>query len=466
MTSPREPNPEPPAEPSDAAQEDVTDRGTPAPTVLTRPRRVETPIPAGPRRATTTMATVSRTEPRPLIRPTRPSSPGERAPRTDAPRKVTEPGMPPLGPRLDDTAPSFEGTERGFLRLQLDERSGLARAQSLVPAATPAPEIDDARPPAARADEPAPAADVVIDRRTSAPALAPELSLPLRLRARPPDLYLPRTETLERASALRAEARAPATWVTWTLLGAATLLPTAAGAPWQLITRPVEVTLQAFAALVLLVAVELGPRTERTRARLGVIAGVLLLPFGLLSASATASAFDGPPAFEHLFAGAAPTLAWLAVPGLALAVAGLFLRAPRWLAGTLVGAGLAALVAAALALDLGALLPPDSRFLGDRIAAWATVPLLSAGAVALVVTAAPRLARFSTPCAWALWATALLPLLVLALFAARSDQWMMVLAPLKLVLFLGALTLHLSSAIAAALGALGGRTPDPITRSA
>lgn len=295
-----------------------------------------------------------------------------------------------------------------------------------------------------------PTAPDLIPKSSPTAAVPTALREPLPLRPGPPDLYLPREPTPAR------DARPPGTWVVWTLLGGAILLPTDAGAPWELIARPLEVTLQAFATLILLIAIELGPRTERIRSRLALIAGTLLLPFALLSASATAAAFDGPPAFERLFAGAAPTLGWLAVPGLVLVVGGLFALpgARRWIAASLVIAGLASLVVTALTLELGALVPPDSPFVGDRVAAWVMLAPLALAVGAGAIVAWPRAKGLASPWAWALWASAHLPLLVLALFAAKSDHWVAVLAPLKLVLFLGALGLH----GATALGALATNT--------
>jgi hypothetical protein len=342
---------------------------------------------------------------------------------------------PPLPSDADGAAepPVFEHTLRGLTRQQLTQLAG-----------------------------PRPDSAPLVKTRSAAPAAPPPL--PAAMPAEPPALDpipssvgAPITTSVVRPLATTSRFFPQTSVLALILLFQAFALPTAAGPPWELFTRPAEVTLQAFAALILVGVVHLLRCRETTRSRLGVALGLLLMPFVIVAARATVvgGAFDAQPALEGLFGQASVWPGILAVPALALLPAGLFARrrAPlAWAAGVF-GAGLFALGLCAALMPTGGLFAAlrEATFLGDRIAAWATVPLL----VLLVASPAgvlvPSLARGTKALGFAIWAAALLPLVVLALFSAKSDQWTHVLEPLKLVSFLAAVTIYLAAALATAV---------------
>ncbi len=236
------------------------------------------------------------------------------------------------------------------------------------------------------------------------------------------------------------------------LLFSAIVLPTAGGPPWELLARPAEVTLQALAAFILIGVVHLLPIHERTRATLGVLVGAILIGFVFVAwrVATTRGAFDAQPALDALFASPLPNAALPGLLALVLLPAALFARgrSARWSAWILGGLGLVAALATLLWMSPSALFTSlgEATFLGDRIGAFATLPLLVVVLVAGVALA-PRLRRFATGLGFALWALALVPLAVFALFAAKSDQWLQVLEPLKLVIFLGAIALYAAAAV-------------------
>lgn len=353
--------------------------------------------------------------------------PRARAALAPAPRPTEPPALPPPpaapqppphppAARGDEDEPIFESTLRGLTRARLSQ---LASARPAAPEA-----------PLSAASTPMPAPD-------------PEPLQPVTA-----------THTVMRAPVSSLHARLSV--VSLVLLFQAFLLPTADGAPWELVARPAEVTLQAMAALVLIAVVHLMPVRDRTRARLGVALGLLLAPFAFVALrhAVIAGAFDdGQPALEHLAAGALPTPALPALVALVFLPASLMALARRarpWALWTLAALGLGAATATLVTTPIAELFAAlsDAPFLGDRVAAWLTLPLLLALPSALLVLAVPPLQRAATPLALSLWAAALVPLLALALFSARSDQWQLVLEPLKLVAFLAAISLYLSSALA------------------
>lgn len=249
---------------------------------------------------------------------------------------------------------------------------------------------------------------------------------------------------------------ANATRVALILLFLATALPTAAGPPWALLVRPAEVTLQALAALILIGAVHLLPLSERARARIGVALGLLLVTFVALTfrVALAGAAFDGQPALIALLAG--PT-SWPTVTALAAlvlvpsALLGRSLGAPPWHRLGLGLAGLAAAIATLWLVPIAGLFASveGATFLGDRVGAFAALPLLALLLVSPFALTLGALARSAAAVGFSLWGSALFPMLVLALFSARSDQWLQVLEPLKLVGFAGAATLYLAAALAA-----------------
>lgn len=334
----------------------------------------------------------------------------------------------PFGGAEGDAA-IFEHTVRGLTRTQL---AALATRPPSLPAEAP-------RPMAGHVEAPGPL-----------PGPRPELA---------PDPAT--TSTVTAFAPAPSRLFADASLVALTLLTVATLLPTASGAPWELLARPAEVTMQALAAFILIGVVHLLPATQRTRAIVGAGLGLVLAAFAIVAArvAISATAFDGQPAMVALFAGSAAWPAILAVAALILVPAALLGRAlgtPTWHRVALGVAGLAA------AAGTVALVPIDgfgsslgeAPFLGDRVAAFATLPLLTLLVACPLALALHSLARVSGTLGFATWAAALLPLVVLALFSARSDQWTLVLEPLKLVAFIGAVALYTAAALAASF-ALG-----------
>lgn len=298
------------------------------------------------------------------------------------------------------------------------------------------------------------------------PALPAEAPRPLAAHGVAPDpLPGPRPDLAPdpaTTSTVTAFAPAPsrlftdASLVALTLLIVAALLPTASGAPWELLARPAEVTMQALAAFILCGVVHLLPSARRTRAIVGAVLGLVLAAFVILAArvAVSATAFDGQPAMVALFAGPAAWPAILALAALILVPASLLGRAlgtPRWhrVAFGVAGLGAAAGTAALVSLDGFAFSLGEAPFLGDRVAAFATLPLLALLVACPLALALPSLGRLCGTLGFATWAAALLPLVVLALFSARSDQWTLVLEPLKLVAFVGAVTLYTAAALAA-----------------
>lgn len=272
------------------------------------------------------------------------------------------------------------------------------------------------------------------------------------------ELHRPPTGDVTVTAVAAAPSRlfANATRVALILLFLAAALPTAEGPPWALLVRPAEVTLQALAALILIGAVHLLPLPERARARIGVALGFLLVTFVALTfrVALAGAAFDGQPALIALFAGPTswPTVTALAalvlVPG---ALLGRSLGAPPWHRLGLGLGGLGAALGALALVPIGGLFASieGAAFLGDRVGAFAALPLLALLLVSPFALTLGALARSAAALGFSLWGSALLPLFVLALFSARSDQWMQVLEPLKLVGFLGAATLYLAAALAA-----------------
>lgn len=407
--------------------------------------------------------------------------------RDEATRAATEPRTPALPDPLSrhevargepqrttsgdemEEAPAYEHTVRGFTRQQLGE---LASARVVSTGHATGIEPGQAEPPVSAAVAGDPKFEVQAPGAPAPPSRLSERALfesaqaasrtdggtadprerEIRARAVVPDATL--TALRPAASQILPKVSA----ITLVLLFQAVALPTAAGAPWELLARPAEVTLQALAALVLVAVVHLLPCRERTRGVLGALLGALLLPFAFVAwrAAITAGVFDAQPALSGLFSGSLPTPALPALLALVLLPAGLFARghhASRVATWVLTAAGFAAAVVALATMSLGALVASlsEAAFLGDRVAAWATLPLLVALALGLAAFAWAPLGRRASAFGFLLWGTALLPLVVLALFAAKSDQWLQVLEPIKLVTFLGAITLYTAAALATAV---------------
>lgn len=292
------------------------------------------------------------------------------------------------------------------------------------------------------------------------PTLAPPPTASPEPAGHGPDVALRRTPIAD--ATVTAFAPAPsrllpnATRIALVLLFFAVALPTAAGPPWERLAHPAEVTLQALAALILIGVVHLAPSSPRRRARVGLALGLVLVIFAAVAmrVALTEGAFDGQPALLALFAGATPWPASFALAALVLVPGALFgrtLGAPLWHRFALGFGGLGAAVVTALLVPIGGLFESigDSPFLGDRVGAFATLPLLAGLLVSPFSLALGSLGRSCGAVGYSLWGAALLPLVVLALFCARSDQWPQVLEPLKLVAFVGATTLYLAAALAA-----------------
>ncbi|MFO0751519.1 MAG: hypothetical protein U1F43_38510 [Myxococcota bacterium] len=248
--------------------------------------------------------------------------------------------------------------------------------------------------------------------------------------------------------------------VTLVLLFEAVALPTTAGPPWELVLRPTESSFIALAGFLLVLVVHLLPFGPRPRAAFATAVGAVLLAVACLALQAdVALHFDAQPALVALFSDS-PALGLALVLALVSVPAGLFLRglAPRHLASTaLIGFGTA--IGLAVVCGVGGIFgePPvvtlvqslaDAPVLGDRVAAGATLPAIGGLLGALAFTWPGLGARPAAALGVVLWALAVLPLLVLALFAAKSDAWIGVLGPIKLVTLLGAAALYLAAGLA------------------
>ncbi|MCC6622723.1 MAG: hypothetical protein IT385_15790 [Deltaproteobacteria bacterium] len=373
---------------------------------------------------------------------------------------VTRPGMPAHTPTAVHAAAP-------------QARSGLIKRPRPLTADLGAPPPPDAplrhapSPPDAPLPWSArPASDVVApepapwrrDPEDSDPAFA----LPGRLLAQPlPER--PRTATAARPRVVAPDVLSRATLATLALLFVAAALPSRAGPPWELALRPADPSFVALMALVLVAVVRLVPVAPRTRGALALAVGTVTLALALAVLShEAASAFDHQPALFVLFS-ATPAIGIALVLAATIVPAGLFLRtlAPRHMAATgLVGFG-AALVLA-VAFGVGGIFPEPpvvllvdgitgATFLGDRVAAAATMPALVLLAGCLAFTF-PGLGRtIAAPIGVLLWGLAFAPALVLAAFVATASDWLAVLGPVKLIVLVAAAALYLAAALASVL---------------
>jgi len=442
---------------------------------------------------------------------TRPSAP--MMPEVEAPLDQGGDDGVELAPQEHDAQVAYDHTQRGVTRRQLDQLAAAQPSSVLAAGIEPmAAAVPDARPasvwpaapagPARSATAPlfSRSAEIPVaslDRSPSSPRAIQQARVTVPFEAKyegpvpPPSLQeralvaparlserdeLRAREIRSRAAddiaTVTAASMQPATTrilpkvsvITLVLLFQAVALPTAAGAPWELLARPAEVTLQALAAFVLVGVVHLLPCRERTRGIVGLLLGLLLLPFAFVAwrAVVTAGVFDGQPALVALLTGPLPTPALPSLLALVLVPAGLFAlgrQASRLVAWILTGLGIGAAVVALAMMPLAAFFASLSgaSFLGDRVAAWATLPLFAVLVLAIATLAVPRLGRHANIVGFVLWGAALVPMLVLALFAAKSDQWMHVLEPIKLVTFLAAVSIFTSAAVATAVDSGGSR---------
>jgi hypothetical protein len=256
------------------------------------------------------------------------------------------------------------------------------------------------------------------------------------------------------------------------LLFEAIALPTSAGPPWSLLGDPGGVTFVALAFLLLVVVAHILPVRPVLRAWAAVAVGVLMAAFSLVVAGAAAGVdlFDGQPAMAAALGGPAGGRIAL-VLGLGALPFALFWR---YLEGDRLGPriahGVALAVVLALAFGAGALgLGAGSAVgsaldtlgagpvFGDRlVAGFAVLPLL----VALVSLAGflpgGRGRRFVV-FGLAFWAALFVPLVIAALFVAKSEAWMSVLEPLKVASFVAVPLLYLPAAAATLVATLRGR---------
>ncbi|MCB9731493.1 MAG: hypothetical protein H6745_02530 [Deltaproteobacteria bacterium] len=256
------------------------------------------------------------------------------------------------------------------------------------------------------------------------------------------------------------------------LLFEAVALPSVDGPPWELLKNPGDVTFVALAILLLCVVAHVLPVTLRTRALVGSAVGLLMVVFGLVVGAQAVrnDAFDGQPAFLALFGGPGAALGVVYVAAMALPFA-LFWRAlapesvgPRIAVGLAFAmVALAFLGTAVLGLGDGPAMTQalatarTSPFLGDRVVAAssltpAVVAILGLAAVARRVT--PRYAVTMGALFWLLLAT---PLIVAALFVAKSEAWILVLQPVKVATFLAVPLIYLPAALATAVTTLSRR---------
>ena len=260
--------------------------------------------------------------------------------------------------------------------------------------------------------------------------------------------------------------------VSMVLLFEAIALPTSRGAPWSLLGDPGGVTFVALAFLLLVIVAHILPVKPLVRAGAALGVGVLMTGFSLVVAGAAARAdlFDGQPAVAAVMGGpvggrVAMSLALMVLPF------GLLWRylEPRRLGPRIthgVGLGLVLLLAfGASALGLGGGAAVTSAFdtlgtapvFGDRmVAAFGLMPLLVA-LVSLMGFLPGGRGRRLPVFAVIFWVALLIPLIVAALFVAKSEAWMAVLEPIKVASFVAVPLLYLPAATAAFVVTLRGR---------
>ncbi|TNF33903.1 MAG: hypothetical protein EP329_07815 [Deltaproteobacteria bacterium] len=251
--------------------------------------------------------------------------------------------------------------------------------------------------------------------------------------------------------------------VSMVLLFEAIALPTSAGAPWTLLGDPGGVTFVSLAFLLLVVVAHILPVRPTLRAAAGLGVGVLMAGFSLVVAGAAAGAdlFGGQPVATAALGGPLGGRAALlvAVTALPFGLMWRFLEPERLGPRIAHGIGLALVLFVAFgsgALGFGGGAAVTGAFdtlgsapiLGDRlVAALGLMPLLVA--LLSLVGYLPggrgrRLAVFAV----VYWVALAIPLLVAALFVAKSEDWMAVLEPLKVASFVAVPLLYLPAAAA------------------
>ncbi len=237
--------------------------------------------------------------------------------------------------------------------------------------------------------------------------------------------------------------------------------------PWAELARPGSATFVGAAFFVLVLVVALVPIAPLWRAVAATFLGLGLTVFGavLVGAAVSAGAFDGQPALAAIFGNGPATRLVLLLAAVTL-FTGLYWRradaasiGARVLVGT--GFGLAIFVY----MGLHAAGPLDSvplaglggeilggTFVGDRVAAaLAFLPLLVAPFSLGAFLRAPSTGGVGVT-AGLLWLTAVLPMLVLALFVAPAGRWELVLQPIQVCSIFAAGLLFLPLGIGHLLG--------------
>ncbi len=248
------------------------------------------------------------------------------------------------------------------------------------------------------------------------------------------------------------------------LLLAALALPTATRAPWELLANPAGVTFVALAFLLLTAVAHIIPIGARAKAAVAVAVGVAMLVFASIVGAAAVSGdtFGGQPGVGGVLAG---PVGGRIVVGFAVVLLpfGLLWQAqsarplgPKVAVGAGLGFALLVILAAG-SLGLGATTAIASAaetggaspFLGDRLVAWASLlPMVVAvGAVSTLLPRAPK--ALSGVLAVAFWVALSLPMVLAALFVAKSEAWALVLEPLKVASFVAVPLIYLPAALAA-----------------
>lgn len=255
-------------------------------------------------------------------------------------------------------------------------------------------------------------------------------------------------------------------WLAMLLLFEAVALPSVDGPPWELLKNPGDVTFVALAFLLLCVVAHVLPVTLRARAFVATGVGLLMVVFGLVvgAQAVRADAFDGQPAVVALFSAHGGALGVVYLAAVALPF-GLFWRAlapdalgPRiavgvgfsWVVLAFVGTAVLGLTDGPAITD-ALTTARTSPFLGDRIVAAssltpAIVAILGLAAVARRVTPS-----FATTMGVLFWLLLAIPLVVAALFVAKSEAWILVLQPVKVATFLVVPLIYLPAALATAV---------------
>ncbi len=247
------------------------------------------------------------------------------------------------------------------------------------------------------------------------------------------------------------------------LLFFAAALPGKAGPPWVLLQHTNGVTFIGLAFMLLIVVAALAPVPRVARGPIATILAAAMVSFAwlMLVDGLAGDLYRGQPAMALLAESGWITRIFLTLALVALPFALLLRRLDQRSVASRVAFLIGLVLLMVLYTALNALDWPSgpplsdlidvgtgSRFLGDRVSAWlAFGPLVVAtiGLVSLLPKARPG---FAHGLAFGFWLTVAVPLVVIALFTAKSDAWRDVLDPLKLSTFCAVALIYLPAAMA------------------